>query len=158
MNIPYQGVNVVMNRRLVLALAGALVTTASVVPASAQRYMMRQPIKQLKSTASTTSAPTPVVPKTLVCSNLQMGKTAYPEQDVQGPLKTSPTQDEAFAACNEVGAQYGEVFKTYNNCRVYKAGTNTWYTYLVRATGIYDYGNDAYAKSIVGNATCTYNP
>jgi hypothetical protein len=146
-----------MNRRIVLALVGALVTTASIAPASAQRYVMRQPIKQLKSTASTTAAATPpATPKTLVCSNLQMGRTSYPEQDAQY-VTSAATPEAAFAACNQIGVQYGEIFKAYGYCKVAKAAENTWYAYLVKATGVYEY-TDAYSKSIIGLGTCTYNP
>lgn len=125
------------------------------VPALAQTYYARQPIKQVKSAASATL---PTVPKTLTCGGLTMGRTTYPEQNVQGPIRSASSFADGMAACDEIGAKHGEVFKAYGFCKVAKVNDTLYYPYLVIGSP-YDYPkNDAYAQSVIGTGSCTYNP
>jgi hypothetical protein len=147
-----------MNRSI--SLAAVCVAMLFSGAASAQtKYFSRVGLPKAADPAS--SSTPPAGSKKLVCSGLTMGKNAYPEvgsMPVQGPIRTTTTVAEAFKSCNDLGATSGEAYKDYNNCRVYKAAENTYYSYFVRASGVLDYGNDPNAMQMIGNAPCTYYP
>ena len=142
-------------RIIAVIIAAAL---ACPLPAAAQTYYARQNMKQVRKDAATPTPAPPAVPGTVSCSDLTMGVTAYPETANSGVVANTTSMAAAFAACNTVGAQYGPALKDFNYCRTYKAMDGVYYTYFVKGTGVYNYGDNAYARETYGNATCRYNP
>lgn len=101
-----------MNRNVVLALIGALVTTATVAPASAQRYVMRQPIKQLKSTAadSTPTGTKMANGRTITCPSAgTQGLFYYGGSQLGG----STFQNTPAAALKQCEADYNAAIGSY---------------------------------------------
>lgn len=142
--------------RSTIGMAAMAALFASGAAEAQTRYFARG--KLPAATAAAATGTTPSRPKTLTCGGMVAARTVYPAEQTQYVAMVTGFS-EGLAACNQVGAQYGEILKDLNHCMVSDQGGGRFYVYLNRGP-IYDYVGDAktiYA-SMIQTGDCTYNP